>query len=171
MLHIHLPPLRERGEDALLMATFFLKGTAASSHGKKIRGYSREAIEAIQSHQWPGNVRELCNRVRRGVVMAEGSEITPQDLGLTCEDLSSANGLDSLRAAHRRIEMELITKAMSVHQGNLSRVAQELEVCRSTLYRKIREFNLEEFVLSSNPTRFPQPSPTHKLLDRKPSDS
>ena len=169
MLHIHLPPLRERGEDTLLMAMVFLKRAAASSHGK-IRGYSREAIETIQSYHWPGNVRELGNRVRRAVVMAEGPEITPQDLGLTCEPLPSAQGLDSLRAAHRRIEMEMIIKAMSLHQGNLSRVAQELEVCRSTLYRKIREFHLEEFVLSANPNRFPQPSLTHEALDRKPSD-
>ncbi|MDN5940511.1 MAG: sigma-54 dependent transcriptional regulator [Nitrospira sp.] len=171
MLHIHLPPLRERGEDTLLMAMFFLKGTAASFHGKRIPPYSREAIEAIQSYHWPGNVRELCNRVRRAVVMAEGPEITPQDLGLTYEALPSANGLDSLKAAHRRIEMEMITKAMSVHQGNLSRAAQALEVSRSTLYRKIQEFNLEEFVLSTNPNRSPQPSPTHEALGRKLLDS
>ena len=170
MLHIHLPPLRERGEDTLLMAMVFLKRAVASSHGKRIRGYSREAIETIQSYHWPGNVRELGNRVRRAVVMAEGPEITPQDLGLACEALPSAQGLDSLRAAHRRIEMEMIIKAMSVHQGNLSRVAQELKVCRSTLYRKIREFHLEEFVLSANPNRFLQPSPTREALDRKPSD-
>ena len=149
MLHIHLPPLRERGEDTLLMAMFFLKGTAASFYGKRIRGYSREAIETIQSYPWPGNVRELCNRVRRAVVMAEGEEITPQDLGLTCEAVPSANGLDSLKAAYRRIETELIMKAMNVHRGNLSRVAEELQVSRSTLYRKIREFNLDKFSLSA----------------------
>jgi two-component system, NtrC family, response regulator len=151
ILHIHLPPLRERGEDTLLMAMVFLKRAVASSYGKRIRGYSREAIEVIQSYHWPGNVREVGSRIGRAVVMAEGPEIKPQDLGLTCETLPSANGLDSLRAAHRRIEMELIIKAMSVHRGNLSRVAQELEVCRSTLYRKIREFNLEDLVLSVNP--------------------
>ena len=82
--------------------------------------------------------------------MAEGPEITPQDLGLTCEASPSAHSLDSLRSAHRRIEMELIIKAMSVHHGNLSRAAQELEVSRSTLYRKIQEFRLEQFVLSTN---------------------
>ena len=166
MMHIHLPPLRERGEDTLLMAMFFLKRTAASSFGKQIRGYSREALDAIQSYHWPGNVRELSSRVRRAVVMAEGHEITARDLGLACATLQSANGLDSLRAAHRRIEMELIMKAMSVHRGNLSRVAHELEVSRSTLYRKIREFNLEKFVLSIDLT----PSPANPQLT-KPPDS
>lgn len=158
MLHIHLPPLRERGEDTLLMATTFLKRAAAFSAGKRIRGYTREAVETIQSYHWPGNVRELSNRVRRATVMAEGPEITPQDLGLTCEASPSAHSLDSLRAAHRRIEMELIIKAMSVHHGNLSRAAQELEVSRSTLYRKIKEFRLEQFVLSTNPAHDTAPS-------------
>ena len=100
--------------------------------------------------------------------MAEDHEITARDLGLTCETLPSANGLDSLRTAHRRIEMELIMKAMSVHQGNLSRVAQELEVSRSTLYRKIREFNLEKFVLSANLKLTPQPPPAYETLGRSP---
>jgi two-component system, NtrC family, response regulator len=150
MLRIHLPPLRERGEDILLMAMFFLKEAAGVSYGKRLRGYTREAVEAIHSYHWPGNVRELINRIRRAVVMAEGPEIMPRDLGLACDALQSAHSLDSLRAAHRRIEMELVMKAMSVHRGNLSRAAQALEVSRSTLYRKIREFNLEKFVLSAN---------------------
>jgi two-component system, NtrC family, response regulator len=169
MLHIHLPPLRERGEDILLMAMFFLKGTVGASYGKRIRGYTREAIDAIHFYRWPGNVRELSNRVRRAVVMAEGPEITPRDLGLTCEAPQSAPSLDSLRAAHRRIEMELIMKAMSVHQGNLSRAALALEVSRSTLYRKIREFNLERFVLSTDltpSTPIPQfTKPSAKVLE------
>ena len=170
MLHIHLPPLRERGEDTLLMAMVFLKKAAASSFGQQIRGYSREALDAIQSYHWPGNVRELSNRVRRAVVMAESLEITARDLGLTCETLPSANGLDSLRAAHRRIEIEMIIKAISVHQGNLSRVALELEMSRSTLYQRIREFHLEELVRSTNPNRFLQPSTIDQALDKKPSD-
>ena len=119
------------------MAMLFLN--RAGAYGKQLRGYTREAVEAIQSYHWPGNVRELSNRIRRAVVMAEGPEITPRDLDLTCESVHSAHGLDSLRSAHRRIEMELIMKATSVHRGNLSRVAQELQVSRSTLYRKIRD--------------------------------
>ena len=152
------------------MAMVFLKKAAASSFGQQIRGYSREALDAIQSYHWPGNVRELSNRVRRAVVMAEDHEITARDLGLTCETLPSANGLDSLRAAHRRIEIEMIIKAISVHQGNLSRVALELEMSRSTLYQRIREFHLEELVRSTNPNRFLQPSTIDQALDKKPSD-
>ncbi len=147
VLHIHLPPLRDRGEDLLLMAMVFLK-RAAATHRKSIRGYSAQAIVAMRAHAWPGNVRELSNRVRRAVVMGEGEEITPQDLDLTPEVLQQEgrDALDSLRAAHRRIEVDLLIRAISVHRGNLTRIARDLEVSRSTLYRKLRTYGLEKFV-------------------------
>lgn len=152
VLHIHLPPLRERGEDTALMATRFLK-QAAAFYGKPIRGYTAEAIEAIQVYAWPGNVRELSNRVRRAVVMAEGTEITPCDLDLACEGHQPNDSLDSLRAAHRRIEVELIVRAMSIRHGNLTRISRDLGVSRSTLYRKLRTYNLESLVPSADLVR------------------
>lgn len=147
VLHIHLPPLRDRGEDLLLMAMVFLK-RAAAIYRKSIRGYSAQAIDAMRAHAWPGNVRELSNRVRRAVVMGEGDEITPRDLDLTPEVLQreGKDALDSLRTAHRRIEVELLVRAISVHRGNLTRIARDLEVSRSTLYRKLRTYGLEKLV-------------------------
>ncbi len=153
VLHIHLPPLRNRGEDPLLMATIFLK-QAAVTYRKQIRGYTPQAIDALRTYSWPGNVRELSNRVRRAVVMAEGMEITPQDLDLAVEDLQTVDSLNSLRAAHRRIEMELLVKAISLHRGNLTRMARDLEVSRSTLYRKLRAYGLEKFMPAATPLSF-----------------
>lgn len=146
VMHIHLPPLREREEDLTLMALRFLN-RAAACHGKALCVYSVEALDAIRAYTWPGNVRELSNKVRRAVVLAEGTEITPQDLDLPCESRAS-DSLDSLREAHRRIEVELIVKAISLRHGNLTRVARDLEVSRSTLYRKLRAYNLERLVSS-----------------------
>jgi two-component system NtrC family response regulator len=145
VMHIHLPPLRERGEDISLMAMIFLK-RAADFYQKPIRNYTPEAIKAIQSYSWPGNVRELSNKIRRAVVMAESDEITPRDLDLASESLQSGDSLASLRTAHRRIEVELIIKAISIHRGNLTRVARDLKVSRTTLYRKLRTYNLEKLV-------------------------
>ena len=153
VLHIHLPPLRDRGEDTLLMAMVFLKQAAATSR-KTIRGYTPQAVDVLRAYSWPGNVRELSNRVRRAVVMEEGIEITPHDLDLAVEELPTADSLDSLRAAHRRIEMELLVKAISLHQGNLTRMARDLEVSRSTLYRKLRAYGLEKFVPAATPLSF-----------------
>lgn len=145
VLHVHLPPLRERDEDTLLMAMVFLKHAAAASQ-KLISGYSPDALEAIKAHPWPGNVRELSNRVRRAVVMAEGHEITPEDLDLSGKEHQVSDSLNSLRAAHRRIEVELLVRAISLHRGNISRIARDLEVSRSTLYRKLRTYGLDKFV-------------------------
>jgi len=142
VLHIHLPPLRERGEDALLMAMVFLQQAATTTH-KVIRGFSAQAIDALRMHSWPGNVRELSNRVRRAVVMSEGEEITRQDLDLHGEDLQVTDSLDSLRAAQQRIETELLIKALTLHRGNMSRIARDLKVSRSTLYRKLKQYGLE----------------------------
>lgn len=150
VLRIHLPPLRDRGEDTLLMAMVFLK-QAAMTYRKPIQGYNAQAVDVLRTYSWPGNVRELSNRVRRAVVMAEGVEITPQDLDLAGEELQTVDTLDSLRTAHRRIEMELLVKAISLHRGNLTRVARDLEVSRSTLYRKLRAFGLENFVPAATP--------------------
>ncbi|NJN69373.1 MAG: sigma-54-dependent Fis family transcriptional regulator [Nitrospira sp.] len=155
VLQIHLPPLRERGEDTLLMAMRFLR-YAADSNRRAIWGYTSEALQAIRTYHWPGNVRELNNRVRRAVIMAEGREITPHDLGLTRETTQEGGDpLDSLKVAQRRIEVEMIVKAISLHRGNLTRVARDLDVSRTTLYRKLREYNLQSLV---PPVHHPVPS-------------
>ena len=146
VMHLHLPPLRARGEDVVLMALCFLK-RAAAGYQKPLRGYTPGALRAIRAYGWPGNVRELSNKVRRAVVLAEGAEVTPQDLDLSEEGVQSEDSLDSLRAAHRRIEVELLVKALSLHRGNLTRVARDLEVSRSTLYRKLRIYQLENLAL------------------------
>lgn len=163
VLHFHLPPLRERGEDTLLIAMVFLK-RAVTTYRKPIRGYTPQAIEALRAYSWPGNVRELSNRIRRAVVMAEGMDITPHDLGLVHEELQPVDSLDSLRTAHRRIEMELLVKAISLHRGNLTRMARDLEVSRSTLYRKLRTYGLEKFVSAAAP-----PSFSSKIKSKKPA--
>lgn len=132
------------------MAMVFLK-RAVVTYRKPIRGYTPQAVDALRAYSWPGNVRELSNRVRRSVVMAEGAEITPYDLDLASEELQPVESLDSLREAHRRIEMELLVKAISLHHGNLTRIARDLEVSRSTLYRKLRAYGLDKFVPAATP--------------------
>jgi len=134
------------------MAMGFLRRAAADSH-QLISDFTSEAVEAMRAHPWPGNVRELSNRVRRAVVMAEGHEITSRDLDLVKEEHPTSDSLHSLRAAHRRIEIELLVRAISLHRGNLSRVARDLEVSRSTLYRKLRAYGLEKSVPSNASSR------------------
>ncbi len=138
VLVIELPPLRDRGEDAILIAQTFLQ-RYVKEFQHTIKGFNRRALEAILAYSWPGNVRELLNRVRRAVVMAEGEWITPADLGLEAIESSSPA---TLREAREKIEKEVIQRAIKVNNGNFAKAARELAVSRTQLYNLVRKFRL-----------------------------
>lgn len=142
VVQINLPPLRERGEDVLLLATEFLR-QASTYYEKPIRNFNREAREAMRAYTWPGNVRELTNRVGRAVVMAEDRHVGPGDLGIPHQSLRPEETSISLKFNQQRIETDLIMKAFTLSQGNLSRAAHELGISRSTLYRRLRQYGMD----------------------------
>jgi len=129
VITISLPPLRDRGDDIQLLATSFLNRYSAE-HKKRIRGFTQKALNAIVSHQWPGNIRELENRIKRAVIMAPGSRLTKEDLGLD----TSADKVMTLKEARDVLEKEMIIKSLTRHNMNLTRVAVELGISRPTLY-------------------------------------
>jgi len=128
---IRIPPLRERGEDSVLLASFFLK-RFNGQFDRKLRGFTAEAIAAIAANPWRGNVRELENRVKRAVVMADGAQITAADLELVAPE-TDGEDLD-LRSARSRAERTVIQRALAQSNGNLSVAAKLLGVSRPTLY-------------------------------------
>jgi two-component system NtrC family response regulator len=147
VLSIHVPPLRLRGADIRLLAATFLERYKASFH-KKIKGFSKAAIEAIENHSWPGNVRELENRLQRAVITADSGFIEPYDLDLddkTGDDIklprSRYFGIP-LRDARRRLEVDIIEDAMSRHGGNIKRASEELGISRPTLYDLIEKYGI-----------------------------
>jgi len=138
---IDIPPLRDRGEDVLLIALVFLKRVTEHMR-KRVLGFTKEAIRAIQAYPWPGNVRELSNKIRRAVVMAEGPYIAPEDLDLSLPEGEPPPGPLSLKAARERVEMDLVVQALTLHSGNLRRVANELGISRPTLYLLLRKYSI-----------------------------
>lgn len=141
-VHINVPPLRERGDDVLLMAMAFLRQAAA--HGEtQVHGFTREALEAMRAYAWPDNVRELSGKIGRAAVMAEGRHVTPVDLGIPQQAERRGEESISLKVNQQRIETDLIIKAFTLSQGNLSRAAHELGISRSTLYRRLRQYGME----------------------------
>lgn len=128
---VQIPPLRERPGDAVVIAQAIME-RRAREHGRSIRGFSQDAIKAIQAYPWPGNIRELENRINGAVIMSEGKQISVEDLGLPHGD----NAMDwlNLRAARQRAETEAINQALAVSAGNLSRAAELLGITRPTLY-------------------------------------
>jgi len=131
-LTIRIPPLRERGQDSLLLARWFL-ARYAREFGRRLRGLDASAAEAISAYRWPGNVRELGNRVRRAALMTEGHTISAADLELTAPDQPAENDLD-LRAARLRAERSTIERALARSNGSLAAAARLLGVSRPTIY-------------------------------------
>src|SRR5205085_10724568 len=87
VVHLHLPPLRERGEDAVMLAKYFLK-RAARELGVKARDFNKAALNAIRHFRWPGNIRQLENLIKKAVVLADSPLITPEDMDIRAEQLA-----------------------------------------------------------------------------------
>jgi two-component system NtrC family response regulator len=126
---IEVPPLRERGEDVILLANTFLQ-RAAQAQRRRAR-FSPDALRALLAYAWPGNIRELENKVRRAVIMAPGRVIEPADLDL--EPGPEARPT-SLRETRERVEREALVEMLGRHRGNVSQAARELKVSRPTLH-------------------------------------
>jgi two-component system NtrC family response regulator len=138
---IKVPPLRERPNDALLLAHYFLNKFNATL-GRSVRGFSKEAAAAISGFGWPGNVRQLENSIKRAVIMCEGKQIDMHDLEIKSEPLESGQ-LVTLKQARERAERAMIQRALVETQSNISLAAKLLGVSRPTLYDLMREYDLK----------------------------
>jgi DNA-binding NtrC family response regulator len=138
-VEIHLPPLRERQEDVSGLATHFLR-MSSTKYNRKFTGFDREAIQALVEHRWPGNIRELQHTVERSILMAQGSQIRADDLGLRTR-VDGAGRLEEMTL--NDAEKYLIQKALARVQGNVSRAAEALGLSRSALYRRLQEHDIK----------------------------
>jgi DNA-binding NtrC family response regulator len=143
VVNIELPPLRKRDGDVPLLLEHFLR-IFTEENGRKINGFSREAMNILTSYHWPGNVRELRNCVERMVVMARGTTLT---LGDVPSDIRKAAAHPELSAAGDSLdinsqERELIIRALRECNGNRSQAAEKLGISRRTLYRKLDSYGI-----------------------------
>ena len=144
---IELPPLRQRREDIPLLVEHFLEKHARDA-GRRISRVDSRAMEALVGHGWPGNVRELENVVHRTLLVAAGPELKledlPSDLGTGNAAAASHAASDARPVSLETMEREAIVRALEHNQGNLSDVARQLGIGRSTLYRKLEQYGLRE---------------------------
>lgn len=128
---ISIPPLRDRAGDATLLAHHF-KNKFSAQEGCASLPFSQEALNTIEGYQWPGNVREMENCIKRAVIMADGSQIHDEDLGLA----TSAQAEESLNLRQVRDEAEykVLVKALARANDNIAKAADILGVSRPTLY-------------------------------------
>jgi len=138
VLVIEVPPLRDREDDAVLVAKEFLHRYAVQ-HGKPRLVFSPDALRAISLHRWPGNIRELQNRVQRAVIMAEGKALTAADLELS---RPTTGPLQTLKEAREEAEREIVRDALRRHRGKISSAAMDLGVSRPTLYELMEKLGI-----------------------------
>jgi two-component system NtrC family response regulator len=111
---------------------------------KPIRGFTPQALRAIEAYAWPGNVRELSNKIRRAVALAEGRYLTPEDLDIPVDAVAVDARPPTLREARERLEADMARRTLARYNWNLSRVAEELGITRPTLYALIRKHRFRE---------------------------
>jgi two-component system NtrC family response regulator len=135
---IEIPPLREREGGRLLLAQYLLN-KFAKQHGRQIKGFTEDAHDAIDAYAWPGNVREMENKIKAGVIMAEGKFVTAADLGLS----APANPPSlNLRMVRQAAETQAIRQALVRAGGNISRTAELLGITRPTLYDLMSKYGI-----------------------------
>lgn len=142
---VEVPPLRERGEDIMLLAKNFLR-KFATQQNRNVTAFSKEASAAIRASSWPGNIRELENKIKRAVVMSDKPVIGIHDLQLADTDGRFEPVL--LKDVRSRAESEAIINTLA-HFGTVSEAAKHLGVTRPTLYSLVNRYELESY-LSGN---------------------
>jgi DNA-binding NtrC family response regulator len=139
-IEIHLPPLRDRREDILLLAHHFLR-SYAQRYRKSLSGFDPAATQVLREHAWPGNVRELDHAIERGVLLSTGPLVHAADLGLRAPAPAGSPRLEEMSLDE--VERHLIQRTLARNDSNVSQAAKALGLSRSALYRRLQKYGLE----------------------------
>jgi len=139
VITFQMPPLRDRKEDIPLLAEHFLRRFSQETN-KPVDKISREAIDEMMLYEWPGNVRELENAIERAVVVGKERDVRPEDLPFRRSDdpnFIPQNALKDIEKAH-------IKKMLDNNQWNIAKSSKILGIDRTTLYSKIKRYNIKK---------------------------
>jgi transcriptional regulator with PAS, ATPase and Fis domain len=146
VIEVSIPPLRERREDIPLLTNYFITRLARKI-GKDVKGISTEMLSVLMRYDWPGNVRELENLVQRMIILSEGDQIDDRGVlppEITNRSAHSVRALDFMEPKSlEEIEAYFIIKTLRETEGNRSLAAEILDIDKSTLWRKIKRYELE----------------------------
>ncbi|HWN93446.1 MAG TPA: sigma-54 dependent transcriptional regulator [Methylomirabilota bacterium] len=141
-ISVHLPPLRDRREDIVPLASAFLKRFAAQAN-RVLTGFTPAAAEVLRRFDWPGNVRQLQNEVQRAVLMAEDKVIDEADLAIIVEKPTEEQAVSSNLTLMEAMERNTIVQMLKETRGNKLETAKRLGIGRQTLYNKIKAYAIE----------------------------
>lgn len=137
-IQIDVPPLRERADDIVILAEFYLRKYATKYDKPKLK-FSNKTLDKLKSYLWPGNVRELQHTVEKAVILTDHIELMADEF-LFHQSVKSKTAYKPTRIAD--MEREMILTAYEHHEGNMSRMAKELGITRPTLYTKLKKYDL-----------------------------
>ena len=140
-IELHIPPLRERGNDILLLADHFLQ-RYARKYQKEMRGLTREAKSKLLKYAWPGNVRELQHTMERAVILGDGSLLRPENFVFQVSPASRPRKEEKEVLNLEQLERQAVERAMRLSEGNMTKAAEYLGITRFALYRKIEKLGL-----------------------------
>ena len=151
VLRINVPPLRERGEDHVILARHFME-QISHEMGIATKPFSTEATDVLKLHDWPGNIREMKNVIQRAVVLCDGAEIDASHLSIferhrnpdeRDDDPGQTIRIPGIGLSLAEIEAEALRITLKLTGGNRSAAARILAISRPTIHRKIRDYGLE----------------------------
>ncbi len=139
-ISIEIPPLKDRSGDAVLLAHHFLH-LFSRELARPVRGFTSDAIAAIEAHAWTGNVRELENRMKRAIIICDGKRITAADLDL--DEVASEAPIFNLKQVREDADRRAIQRALAQADGNVSQAAKLLGISRPTFYDLLRQYDFK----------------------------
>jgi Nif-specific regulatory protein len=141
---IHIPPLRDRKGDILLLADHF-SGKYAEKNGKLIKRFSSPALDLLSSHNWPGNVRELENVIERAVILSTDGVIHSYNLPPSLQSAASTHTepTATLEAALSRLENEMIVDALKIEGGNMAAASRRLGISERQMGLRVRHYGID----------------------------
>ncbi len=151
VIHIHIPPLRERRDDIILIAEHFLKKDSEKA-GKNISGFSEEVKEIFESYNWPGNVRELENVIERAVVLTRNNFISANELpenlrqGFKEKPIAPDSENTLAEVKHKiitNIERRYLLSLLEKYKGNVTKVSEEAGMTRRNIHRLLKNYELD----------------------------
>jgi len=135
VVNVHLPPLRERGDDIEVIARYLL-ARYAPEFGGRVKGFSPNCMVALRKYPWPGNIRELENRLKKGIVLADKALLGPEDLDLKPDDLAPVLPLAD---AKEKFQRDYINEVLALNNGNRTKTARDLGVDPRTIFRHLEK--------------------------------
>ncbi len=142
VVQVHLPPMRDRGEDVVVLAKYLLQ-KFTEEFNRKVAGFTPNALIAIRKYDWPGNVRQLENRIKKAVVLADKTMVGPEDLDLSAEELKPVL---PLAEAREEWQSKYVQEVLERNGGNRTKTARDLGVDPRTIFRYLEKEEAERIV-------------------------